>query len=555
MSFQSRVFLAGWTSVVLAWACTVANAAETDRSYSRSAGPDTYTDRAAEPRAPAETMPAQAIETRRTNVSTGIVRAVEEELDHDALISLDDVRVRNQNGIVTLTGTVPSLLAKERAGHLAETVKGVLDVRNEITVVPKSKRSSDDLESAIRHALVMNPATEGFEVQIEAEPNGNVMLTGEVDSWAERELVGRVAKGISGVTALKNDLEFNLRKDRTDNEIAAEVERLLRWDVYVDDSRIDVDVRDRVVRLLGSVPSAAERRRATAVARVSGTKWVDASALDVKPKGSSGEANSKASKSQGAAVKESTAKQGEPRSDMYIAQAVRGAIEADPVARRTDQLDVRVVGGVVTLYGNVGSLKTQRAAVARAAATAGVTDVQNRLRVTDAKAAKDEQIARNVIAALAVHPVTEAYKVSVGVERGVVTLTGHVDNWYERGTADDVAATVRGVREVNNRLEVTNLTSQLTYDPYVDTWSIEDHDWYVPSIGSTRKPDATIVEEIREELAWSPFVDADEINVSVVDGVATLSGKVDSMAERRAAAENAYEGGATRVENRLQVEG
>jgi osmotically-inducible protein OsmY len=40
----------------------------------------------------------------------------------------------------------------------------------------------------------------------------------------------------------------------------------------------------------------------------------------------------------------------------------------------------------------------------------------------------------------------------------------------------------------------------------------------------------------------------------VTDGVATLTGTVDSWAERRAATDNAYEGGAVWVENELWVE-
>lgn len=44
---------------------------------------------------------------------------------------------------------------------------------------------------------------------------------------------------------------------------------------------------------------------------------------------------------------------------------------------------------------------------------------------------------------------------------------------------------------------------------------------------------------------------ADTINVS--DGVATLTGKVDTLRERRAATQNGYEGGARKVRNHLKV--
>lgn len=543
-----------YAGIVLPWVLVSAAAAQADQGYSPSSKPDTYTEMTPAARTPAETMPAPMREAReppakaaevreassdRSSNAAAMARAVEEELRHDPLVSRDAVSVAAENGVITLSGTARSLLAKERATRLAQTVKGVLDVRNEIAVTPRARKSTDDLEASIIHALVMNPATEGFEIQVEGEPNGVVALSGRVDSWAERDLAERVAKGVSGVTAVRNQLELSHEAVRPDDELQAEVERLLRSDVYLDDSRLEIDVRDRVVRLLGYVPSAAEKHRAVSLARVAGTKWVDASAVDVRPDQSS------------SARTAARQKQDRP-SDAYIAQAVRGAIDADPVVEG-DRLDLKVVGGVVTLSGEVDSLQAERAAVARASAIDGVLDIRNRLEISDQSTSKDVDIARNVIAALAVNPITEAYKVSVGVERGVVTLTGHVDSWYERGTADDVAANVRGVREVNNRLAVENPTQLLTYDPYVDSWSIHGHSWYTPDSVTARATDSAIVEAVRKELAWSPFVDADDIDVSVRDGVVTLTGQVDSVAERQAAAENAIEGGAVSVNSELVV--
>ena len=49
------------------------------------------------------------------------------------------------------------------------------------------------------------------------------------------------------------------------------------------------------------------------------------------------------------------------------------------------------------------------------------------------------------------------------------------------------------------------------------------------------------------------FVDEDDIAVSVKKGVATMVGVVDTLRERRVATENAEEGGAKDVRNRLKV--
>lgn len=67
------------------------------------------------------------------------------------------------------------------------------------------------------------------------------------------------------------------------------------------------------------------------------------------------------------------------------------------------------------------------------------------------------------------------------------------------------------------------------------------------------RTDLEIERDIERQLWWSPFVDADQVTVDVEDGVAHLAGTVDTHAERDAASENAFEGGAVFVDNDLLV--
>jgi osmotically-inducible protein OsmY len=52
---------------------------------------------------------------------------------------------------------------------------------------------------------------------------------------------------------------------------------------------------------------------------------------------------------------------------------------------------------------------------------------------------------------------------------------------------------------------------------------------------TTKNTDHLIQQDVIEELAWSPEVNDSRIGVSVIDGAVTLSGEVDSHAERNAA--------------------
>jgi osmotically-inducible protein OsmY len=87
----------------------------------------------------------------------------------------------------------------------------------------------------------------------------------------------------------------------------------------------------------------------------------------------------------------------------------------------------------------------------------------------------------------------------------------------------------------------------------VDDWYFYDYDWFSCPKDRGTSSDWEIAEEIRDELRWSPFVNRDDIIVTVEDGVATLTGTVQSFNEYQAATENAREGGAISVVNKLEV--
>ncbi len=142
----------------------------------------------------------------------------------------------------------------------------------------------------------------------------------------------------------------------------------------------------------------------------------------------------------------------------------------------------------------------------------------------------------------------------LSAKNGVVNLYGNVDSYFEKVQADDVAAAVRGVVAVNNRLTVEVDYEPLVSDPYVDDWYAYDYGWYRYTPGYSVKSDAEILDDVEDELWWSPFVDEDDVTVTVDNGVVTLEGTVDSWAERSAARDNAYEGGAMWVDNELKVE-
>jgi osmotically-inducible protein OsmY len=138
-----------------------------------------------------------------------------------------DINTDVDNGNVILTGKVENSVDKKLAEELVANIDGVKSVDNKLTIVEKRKdmsedSMSDDMKTAydkstseltdakiatvIKTRLLMDTDISGFDIDVDVEA-GNVTLTGDVDSDAERDLVLAIAKGASDV----KDVEDNLR--------------------------------------------------------------------------------------------------------------------------------------------------------------------------------------------------------------------------------------------------------------------------------------------------------------------------------------------------------
>ncbi|NIR46885.1 BON domain-containing protein [candidate division KSB1 bacterium] len=439
-----------------------------------------------------------------------ITVAIETELMHDDSVPSNLIDVRTNDGIVTLSGAVDNLLIKERAEKITQTIKGVRSVINTVKVIPVV-RSDDEIRQDVHKALLKDPATEAYEIKAHVN-DGIVKLTGTVDSWQERKLCEKVAKGIKGVKEIQNEIAINKTTNRSDAEIKAEIERRLESEVWVDDLLINIDVDEGKVVLSGTVGSAIEKLRARTAAWVPGVTEVDYKNLEVK---------------WWLRDEMRRATKYAPRTDEEIKEAVKEGFLFDPRVRSFNP-EITVDDGEVILTGEVDNLHAKRAAEKTAENTLGVWRVKNFLKVRPKSQLSDEQITENVRNALLNDPVTELSEITVSVRNGKVYLYGAVDSKYEKTHAEEVAARAEGVVVIDNKINV-------------------DESW-------TWKSDLEIEKDVKSELFWNPRLDKENIEVSVDDGLVTLNGTVENWSKRQAAVEEAYDGGARRVHSRLAVE-
>lgn len=148
---------------------------------------------------------------------------------------------------------------------------------------------------------------------------------------------------------------------------------------------------------------------------------------------------------------------GEVVDDSVVLAKVKSSLLEDPVTSGL-QIDVNVYRGVVQLNGTVDSSHEKATAAADASRVEGVLAVHNNLVVspseTVGQVVDDSVLTAKVKAALADDPGTNAYQIDVETDKGVVGLSGFVNNSKAKAAATTVAMAVPGVRSVNNRIDI-----------------------------------------------------------------------------------------------------
>ena len=467
-----------------------------------------------------------------------ITQKVDRELFFQADVPAHLIDAQTNEGIVMLEGKTNSMLAKERAAKVAMAVKGVRGVVNHIEVEPPY-RTDYAIATDVKEALLDDPATESFEVEVAVE-DGIVTLAGEVQSWQEKKLTGYVAKGVKGVKGLNNEVEINYASERTDHEIMQDIKQSIARDIRLNQSMINVTVEQGVVNLSGNLGSLNEKYQLRNYAWTAGVKDVIAEGIEVA----------------------SWAKDEELRSNTYtlktdeeIKKAIQDAFLYDPRVL-SFKPEVEVDNGIVTLSGKVGNLKSKKAAENDARHIVGVIHVYNDLKVRPGAIPDDTALSEEVEEAFFRDSDVERYEIDVTARNGVVYLRGNVDSYFEKFKAEDIASRTRGVIDIVNNLEVEGADEEEGEYYYPYSWNTYYPSPYVTSRDYYDYPmtDAQIKENVVDELWWSPFVNEYQIEVSVDQGVVTLKGTVDTWKERSSAVENAYEGGAKSVVDKMNVQ-
>ncbi len=214
-------------------------------------------------------------------------------------LSVYDIEVNTQNGIVTLSGRVPTEIDKDLAVGVAKDTTGVTEVTNQLIVEPGIRPSEESLrenariadleiQADLRERLSSSPELGKENIQITVK-NKSVTLSGDVTSPRQKAGAEQVARSLNNITEVMNVLSVRnpeAGRDETpgvsavtsqDQNLSKQVQFALfnERDSFSDVGAIKSQNNEAVIILSGKVTSKSERALAERIVReVSGVKKV-----------------------------------------------------------------------------------------------------------------------------------------------------------------------------------------------------------------------------------------------------------------------------------------
>jgi osmotically-inducible protein OsmY len=214
------------------------------------------------------------------------------------------------------------------------------------------------------------------------------------------------------------------------------------------------------------------------------------------------------------------------KNDMKIQHDVLNELDFEPMIDAA-HIAVTVKHGVVTLRGTVRDLSQKWVAERAVRRIAGVKLIADEIEV--ALLPRDERTDPEIEAAVmhlfGWHVALPAEAIRVAVSRGWVTIEGEVNDQFQKIKAEEIVRDLRGVRGVTNLIALIPKAAPIDVRTRID-----------------------------EALRRLVGLTADNIDMSVQDGLVTLVGEVHSWAEREAAERVASSApGITQVHNQITV--
>lgn len=183
---------------------------------------------------------------------------VREEIRWTPDVDGDDIVVLVEDGIVTLTGTVPTYQDKVRAENAAKRVFGVTGIANdiEVHVSPTQRRTDSQIAHDAVAAIRADLPHAADHVQVIVR-DGHVTLEGPVEWRWQQQRIESTLRSLEGIKVVSNLLTIQPRTAATDIRLG--IEKALGRNAEIDAAKILVAAEGGEVTVRGTVRSLLQK--------------------------------------------------------------------------------------------------------------------------------------------------------------------------------------------------------------------------------------------------------------------------------------------------------
>ncbi len=215
---------------------------------------------------------------------------------------------------------------------------------------------ADIITRDVTNQLKWDDSVDDTNIAVKVSEN-YVFLEGHVNSYAAKISAAKDAYRVPGVKHVENNLEVRFAEESSlpdDSQITRNIVDSLHWNSRIDSSGVEVETKNRIVTLRGTVATFWERFETEDLANnTQGVKSV-ANQLNVKP--------------------EKTVE------DKEIEKNIRDAFEQS-ILIDEDNIEVEVSRGIAHLTGNVANYAIKREAIDLVNYTRGVVNIEDEITI------------------------------------------------------------------------------------------------------------------------------------------------------------------------------
>jgi osmotically-inducible protein OsmY len=179
---------------------------------------------------------------------------VVKQLDWDPEVDASGIGVAAKDGVVVLTGQVPTYTDKLAAERVAKSVRGVRGVANDLVVRLRAETTDAEMAAEAVRALGQRHNVPP-EVQL-AVHDGHVTLTGTVTWLFQSQQAEKAVRHIKGVRGVFNHI--TVRAVSTASDVRHRIVEAMHRNADLDARHVEVIMDGNVATLKGTVGSYAQ---------------------------------------------------------------------------------------------------------------------------------------------------------------------------------------------------------------------------------------------------------------------------------------------------------